>query len=70
MNDQLRVNGNRLIADLEELSRIGGTQEGGVHRPALSEADLETRRWLGNKARAAGLMVTKDGVGSPERRPL
>lgn len=64
MNDQLRVNGKRLIADLEELSRIGGTQEGGVHRPALSEADLETRRWLGDKARAAGLMVTKDGVGN------
>jgi N-carbamoyl-L-amino-acid hydrolase len=64
MSSELRINADRLLSDLAELARIGATPEGGVHRPALSEADLEARRWFQAKATGAGLAVRQDGVGN------
>jgi N-carbamoyl-L-amino-acid hydrolase len=64
MGDDLRINGDRLLADLEELSRIGGTPDGGVNRPALSDADLEARKWLRARAKADGFEVCEDGMGN------
>ncbi len=64
MNADLHINGDRLLADLDELAQIGGTEDGGVHRPALSEDDLAARNWLRDKAEAAGLTVYKDGIGN------
>src|SRR5574341_743394 len=62
--DDLRINADRLLADLEALSRIGATPEGGVTRPALSDADLQARQWFQERAAAAGLMVRQDGIGN------
>jgi N-carbamoyl-L-amino-acid hydrolase len=48
--EDLRVNGARLRASLEEMARIGATPGGGVQRLALSDEDKQARdlfvRWL------------------------
>jgi len=58
-----RIDADRLLSDLRELSRIGqaGT---GVRRPAYSEADVAARRWLAGKFEATGLDVEIDRVGN------
>jgi N-carbamoyl-L-amino-acid hydrolase len=58
-----RINGQRLMADLRELARIGAF-ETGVDRIALSRPDIEARRWLVDKLRAAGLEASMDRVGN------
>ncbi len=63
-SDGLRINGERLLGDLAALAQIGGTPEGGVHRPALSEADLEARRWFRARAREEGFEIRQDGIGN------
>src|SRR5262245_2648857 len=42
---QLRVNGQRVNKHLAELSQFGKTPEGGTHRLAYSEADLQGREY-------------------------
>ncbi len=64
MTDLLRINGDRLLADLQALARIGGTPDGGVDRPALSDADLQARDWLRARAAEAGLETHTDGIGN------
>lgn len=61
---RLRVNPHRLHADFNALSAIGSTGDGGVHRPALSEAHLAARGWLRQQAEAAGLEWRMDGAGN------
>src|SRR5215475_7167022 len=58
-----RINGDRLLSDLRELAVIGkfGT---GVDRVAFSEADIEARRWVMRKLKAAGLEAGMDRVGN------
>ena len=58
-----RINGNRLISDLRELARIGAYQTG-VDRTALSQKDIEARRWLVDKLRGAGLDASMDRLGN------
>ncbi len=60
----LRIDGARLKRDLEELGTIGRTAEGGVSRPAWSEADLRARRWLQSRISAAGLEPRVDAAGN------
>ena len=60
----LRVNGERLLGDLADVSRIGGTDDDGVDRSALSDADLEARCWFKSRAAGAGFEVGEDGVGN------
>jgi len=57
------INSDRLLADLKELRSIGAV-ETGVVRPALSEKDMEARRWLAKKFEEAGLTASIDGVGN------
>jgi len=64
MTDDLRINGERLISDLRDLAEIGGTPDGGVNRPALSDADLAARDWFAQRATEAGLEVRRDGAGN------
>lgn len=64
MTDPLRINGQRLLADLDALAQIGGTGDGGVNRPALSEVDLEARRWFKARAEQDGFEVREDGIGN------
>jgi N-carbamoyl-L-amino-acid hydrolase len=51
MNKQLvtgsiKVNGKRLIKNIQELGKIGMNDEGGIDRALGSEADREARQWL------------------------
>ncbi|WP_281685392.1 M20 family metallo-hydrolase [Thalassobaculum salexigens] len=58
-----KINAERLLADLDHLRTIGGV-ETGVIRTALSEKDMEARRWLKKRFEEAGLEATIDGVGN------
>lgn len=58
-----KINAERLLADLDHLRTIGGV-ETGVVRTALSEKDMEARRWLKGRFEEAGLETTIDGVGN------
>ena len=60
----LKVNADRLLADLAELSQIGATSDGGVSRPALTAADIEARDWYRGKIAEAGLDYAMDGAGN------
>ena len=60
----LEINAERLLADLDELSKIGTTPEGGVSRLALSGPDLEARAWFKARVAEAGLDFAKDGAGN------
>ena len=62
--DPVRVNGQRLMANLESLSRIGRTPQGGNSRVAFSEADREARQYVMGLMRAAGLEVSIDAAGN------
>ena len=60
----LRINSERLLANFETLAAIGATPDGGVHRPALSDAHLEARRWFLEQAKQVGLDARVDGAGN------
>jgi hydantoinase/carbamoylase family amidase len=62
--DVLRVNPTRLREDFEALAAIGSTGDGGVHRPALSEAHLAAREWFRQRAQRGGLAARVDGAGN------
>ncbi len=58
-----KIDADRLIQDLRDLASIGAYKTG-VHRPTYSAADMEGRRWLMERMRAAGLEPSIDGIGS------
>lgn len=60
----LRLNSERFRAHFETLAAIGATQDGGVHRPALSDAHLDARRWFLDHAKQIGLETRVDGAGN------
>ncbi len=60
----LRVNLDRLRADIEALARIGRDPAGGISRPAWSPAHEEARAWLVERLRAAGLAAHVDPAGN------
>ena len=57
------INADRLLADLRTLRKFGshGT---GVIRRALSPVDMESRRWLMERMKEAGLDPVMDGLGT------
>jgi beta-ureidopropionase / N-carbamoyl-L-amino-acid hydrolase len=59
----MRVNGDRLLSDLRNLASFGRFKTG-VDRVALSEADLEARRWLMQRMQEAGLEPHMDDVAN------
>jgi beta-ureidopropionase / N-carbamoyl-L-amino-acid hydrolase len=61
---QLRVNGERVNAHLRELAQHGKTPEGGTHRLAYSEADLQARQYAMRLMREAKLEVSIDAAGN------
>jgi N-carbamoyl-L-amino-acid hydrolase len=61
---RLRVNGQRVNAHLTELAQFGRTPEGGTHRVAYSEADLQARQYAMKLMREAGLEVGIDAAGN------
>ena len=57
------IDGARLLADLHRLRDFGRFKTG-VHRPTLSEPDIESRRWLAVRLEEAGLDARIDGIAS------
>ena len=60
----LRINSDRMLAAFNELSQIGATGDGGVHRPTFSETHLAARRWFREQIEKAGLEFRTDGAGN------
>ena len=60
----LSINEERFLEDFNALAQIGATGDGGVNRPAFSEAHLAARKWFGERAAEAGLEVHVDGAGN------
>ncbi|MCY3836446.1 MAG: M20 family metallo-hydrolase [Anaerolineaceae bacterium] len=60
----IQINEDRLLSDLRDLAQIGATAEGGVHRPALTEADLAGREWFRQSIHQAGLALQEDSAGN------
>ena len=58
------IDAARLLADLEELGRIGATESGGVTRVAYSETDRAGRDWVAARLRELGLEVRTDPAGN------
>jgi beta-ureidopropionase / N-carbamoyl-L-amino-acid hydrolase len=63
IDQMIRINGKRLLADLRELASFGAFKTG-VDRIALSAEDIAARRWLVGKLAAAGLNASMDRVGN------
>ena len=60
----LKINEQRLLDNLAALGEIGATADGGVSRPALSEADIAGRNWFKAQVEAAGLDYREDGAAN------
>jgi N-carbamoyl-L-amino-acid hydrolase len=58
-----RVDGARVLADLNALRAIGAYKTG-VHKPTFSEPHMRSLRWLAEKLPGAGLDATIDGIGN------
>ena len=59
----VRINGERLLDDLRTLRKFGSVGTG-VVRQALSDVDMESRHWLVERMREAGLEARVDGLGT------
>jgi beta-ureidopropionase / N-carbamoyl-L-amino-acid hydrolase len=57
------TDGQRVIADLKRLAEFGRYKTG-VHRPTYSPVDVESRHWLAEQLREAGLDPVIDGIGN------
>src|SRR5215510_7344930 len=57
------IDGQRVITDLKRLAEFGRYKTG-VHRPTYSPVDVDSRHWLANQLRAAGLEPVIDGIGN------
>jgi len=61
---RIKVNKVRVRRDLEDLGKFGEEPDGGILRPALSDADLKAREWFKGRMRDAGLSVREDAVAN------
>ncbi|MEM1286229.1 MAG: hydantoinase/carbamoylase family amidase [Pseudomonadota bacterium] len=60
---KIEINPQRLLDDLNRL-RSFGAQGKGVVRPAFSDADVQSRKWLATQMSAAGLTPRIDPAGN------
>src|SRR5271166_3493843 len=58
-----KIDGQRVVADLKRLAEFGRYKTG-VHRPTYSPVDVESRHWLADRFREAGLDTVIDGIGN------
>jgi N-carbamoyl-L-amino-acid hydrolase len=64
LENDLRINFDRLKANLDELSNIGREKDHGIYRMAFSEGDMAARRWLAQQIEEAGLTLHQDGAAN------
>jgi beta-ureidopropionase / N-carbamoyl-L-amino-acid hydrolase len=62
-NHDHRVDGARVLADLNALREMGAYKTG-VHRPTFSEPHVRSLHWLAARLPEAGLAATIDGIGN------
>src|SRR6185503_2376662 len=62
-DDLSRVDGARVLADLNALRAIGAYKTG-VHKPTFSEAHVRSLEWLAARLPDAGLSANIDGIGN------
>jgi beta-ureidopropionase / N-carbamoyl-L-amino-acid hydrolase len=60
----VQVDERSLREDFDALAAIGATPAGGVDRPSFGDAHLDARRWLLERAEAAGLETRVDAAGN------
>jgi beta-ureidopropionase / N-carbamoyl-L-amino-acid hydrolase len=58
-----RVDGARVLADLHALRAIGSYKTG-VHKPTFSEPHISSLQWLAQRLPEAGLTAEIDGIGN------
>ena len=62
---KMRVNLDRIKADVETLASIGRCDEDqGLYRMAFTDADIEARKWLLGQIDKAGLISRSDGAAN------
>lgn len=61
---ELRIDGDRLWANLMQMAQIGATPKGGVRRIAFSELDRQARDLFAQWAEAAGCSLRVDPFGN------
>ena len=62
--ETIRVNEKRFLEDFSRLTRDGATPEGGLNRPALSEAHLAARETFRNMIWERGFRIREDTAGN------
>src|ERR1700682_604808 len=62
-DDRSRVDGARVLEDLNALRGIG-VYKTGVHKPTFSEPHMRSLAWLAERLPEAGLTATIDGIGN------
>lgn len=60
----IRIDENRFRRRFDALAELGATPDGGVNRPAFSDAHLSARQWFLEEARRAELDTKTDGAGN------
>jgi len=67
---RIALNRDRLVDAMETQAAIGGTDDGGLHRLALSDEDKSVRDWFVEQLRALDVAVRIDAFGNVfGRRP-
>lgn len=64
----MRVKAERIQNDLENLSRFGGLEGGGISRLAFTSADREARDYLRDSLARQGLGTVQDAMGNMRAR--
>jgi N-carbamoyl-L-amino-acid hydrolase len=62
--NNLRIDPERLWADLMDTAAIGGTAKGGICRLTLSDLDRQVRDWFKAQVEALDCIVTVDDMGT------
>jgi N-carbamoyl-L-amino-acid hydrolase len=60
--DRIQIDQDGFFGELMELGKIGYVEDRGVTRPALSDADMEARRWLERRMIDLGLEIRIDAA--------
>lgn len=60
----IQLDYDRLVETMEDQASIGGTENGGLHRLTLSNADQEVRDWFAEQMEAENLDVRIDAFGN------
>jgi len=64
MENELKVNFERLKNNILSLSEIGKSEDRGIYRMAFTDADMQARKWLMDRIEKAGMEPSMDGAAN------